>query len=426
MINLVLKLVNNKNKIKNDKFLTNSAIFFTGSFLASIGNYFFHFLMARMLTVGTYGELQSLIAISVIVGVPSGALLTILVKYTVKFKAEGNLNKIYSLFSFFTKKLLIIIVIFFILFIFLSRYIANFLNLTSTLPVIILGVNFLFIFLRSVNTGILQGLQKFKSVSIISIISILSKILLAVLLVKLSFGINGAIGAIVLAGLIGYFISFSPLKFLFKKQKEKIETKEISQYFPSVFFTLLFTTLLYNVDIVLVKHFFSPQIAGEYGALFIISHIILFIGSPIIMVMFPMTAAAHSNNTDHSKIFKKAFFLVSLLSLGILFFYFLFPEFIIKILVGGKFLSISKFLGWFGIAMFFYALINLLAQYFLSIRKTKCAYLIGIGVAFQIILIFIFHNSLWQIIWIMNGVMLVTLALLIFYYFKTAKKCIVN
>ena len=426
MNNLFLKFVNNKNKIKEDKFLTNSAIFFTGSFLASVGGYLFHFLMARMLTVGAYGELQSLLAVFVIIGVPAAVLSTILVKYTAKFKAEQNLNKIYSLFSFFTKKLLIITVIFFTLFIFLSGYIANFLNLTSVLPVIILGISFLFIFLHSINAGILHGLQKFKEVSIISIISIFFKILLAVLLVKLSFGINGAIGAIVLAGLIGYFITFFPLKFLFKKQKEKIETKEIFQYFPLVFFTLLFITLFCNIDIILVKHFFSPQIAGEYGALFIIGHIIFFLGGPIVGVMFPMTAAAHSNNTDHRKIFKKAFFLVSLLSLGVLFFFFLFPEFMIKILVGSKFLSISKFLGWFGVAMFFYALIHLLTQYFLSIHKTKCAYLVGIGVALQIILISIFHNSLWQIIWIMNGVMLFTLVLLIFYYFKTVKKCIVN
>ena len=405
-------------KIKKDKFLTNSLIFFIGSFLVGFGNYLYQFLMARMLMVEVYGELQSLLAILTVTSVLTGAISTVLTKYTADFKAKDQLNKIYTLFLLFTKKILTVAIIFFVIFVILSGYIAKFLNLVSVFPLIILGVGFLFGFSNSINLGIVRGLQKFKELSVISIIPVFLKILFAILLVKLGFAINGAVGAVVLAGLIGYLISFFPLKFLFKKQKEKIETKEIFQYSLPVFFILLFTTLLYSVDIILVKHFFSAQIAGEYGALAILGHIIFFMAGPIVGVMFPMAADAHSNHTDPTKVFKKAIFLVSLIGVAILFFYFLFADFIIKILIGSKFLSIGKFLGWFGIAMFLYSLVSLFAQYFLSIGKTKCAYLVGMGAILQVILISIFHTNLWQIIWIMNGVMLVVLLLLTFYFFK--------
>jgi len=341
-----------------------------------------------------------------------------LTKYTADFRAKDWLNKIYTLFLFFTKKILIAAIIFFVIFVILSGYIAKFLNLTSVLPLIILGAGFLFSFSNSINLGIVRGLQKFKELSIISIIPVFLKILFAILLVKLGFAVNGAVGAVVLAALIGYLISFFPLRFLFKQKKEKIETKEIFQYSFPVFFILLFVTLLYNVDIILVKHFFSAQTAGEYGALAILGRIIFFMTGPIVGVMFPMAAHAHSNHTDPTKVFKKTIFLVSLIGVAILFFYFLFADFIIEILIGAKFLLIGKYLGWFGIAMFLYSLVNLFAQYFLSIGKTKCAYLVGIGAMLQVILIFIFHTNLWQIIWIMNGVMLVILSLLTFYYFK--------
>jgi len=413
-------------KIKGDIFLRNSFIFFTGTFLVNAGNYLFHFLMARMLTVEGYGELQSLLALSIIIGIPAATLLTVIVKYAASFEAKKQLTKVHSLFSLFTKKILLITIIFFIFFILSSRYIANFLNLGSVIPVIILGISFLVIFLQSINNGILQGLQKFKDLSIISIISTLFKILLAVLLVKSGFALNGAIGAIVLATIIGYFITFLPLKFLFKKAKEEIETKEIFRYSFPVFFTLLFMALLYNTDIILVKHFFSSDIAGQYGALAILGHIIFFMGGPIMSVMFPMTAAAYSNNSNPAEILKKSGILVGIIGLGVLFFYFLFPGLVIKILVGSKFLSSSKFLGWFGISMFFYSLASLFSQYFLSIHKTKCFYLLGIGVVLQIILISLFHTNLWQIIWIMNGVMFATLLLLIFYYFKITKLCPTN
>ena len=414
-------LVRNIAQIKGDKFLSNSFIFFVGSLLANLGNYLFHFLMARMLTVEGYGELQSLLALSIIAGIPAAALLTVIVKYAASFEAKKQLNKVYSLLSLFTKRILLITIIFFVLFIFSSKYIADFLNLISVIPVLILGLSFLIIFLQSINSGILQGLQKFKDLSIISVISTLFKILLAVLLVKLGFALNGAIGAIVLAGIIGYFITFLPLKFLFKKEKEEIETKEIFRYSFPVFFTLLFMALLYNTDIILVKHFFSPDIAGQYGALAVLGHIIFFIGGPIIGVMFPMTAAAYSNNSNPAKILKKSGILVGIIGLGVLFFYFLFPNFIIKILVGSKYLAINQFLGWFGISMFFYSLIILFSQYFLATHRISFVYLVGTGALLQAILISFFHSNLWQVIWIMNITMLSTLILLIGYYFKTKK-----
>jgi len=406
-------------KIKKDSFLRNSIIFFVGSFLASIGNYLYQFLMARMFSVKAYGELQSLLSIFVIVSIPTAALSTVLIKWTAHFKARQQMNKIYGLFSFFANKVLIISILFFIVFTLLSNYIKEFLNLNSNLPVIILGTSFLIAFLQSINRGVIQGLEKFKDASLISLTEVFFKIFLAVLLVKLGFGLNGAVGAIVLAVLIAYFISFLPIKFLFREQKKKVEINEILKYFFPVSFTLLFLTILYNMDIILVKHFFPAQVAGEYGALAILGHIVFFIVTPLIMVMFPMTAAAYSNNTDHSKILKKTIFLVSLVSFGILFFYFLFPEIIIKILIGSKFLSISKYLGWFGAAMFLCSLINLFLQYFLSIQKINCTYFVGIGAVLQIALISFWHNALWQIVLIMNVVMSLILISLTAYYLKT-------
>lgn len=413
-----------KNLIRNDKFLANSSILFIGAFLVSAFNYLFHFLMARMLSVENYGELQSLLAVFTIVGVLTAAISTVLIKYVAAFKAKNWWAKIHNLFLISIKKILVPAGIFLIVFVVSSGYITDFLNLSSVTPVIILGASFILVFLQSINTGVLQGLQKFKDISIISVIAAFFRVLLAVLLVKFGFAVNGAVGAMVLSGLIGYVISFLPLKFLFKKAKEKVETKEIFQYFFPVLFTLLFITLIYNIDVILVKHFFSPQIAGEYSALAIIGRIIFFISGPIIAVMFPMAAEAHSGGGDHIKIFKKTFFLVSAIGLGILLFYFLFPDLIIKILVGSKFLSISKFLGWFGVSMFLYSLVGLFSRYFLSIHKTRCVYLVGVGALLQIVLIYFFHSSLWQIIWIMNIVMFIALILLIGYYFLIKRSLI--
>lgn len=409
------------NKIWKDNFFRNSSIFFVGAFFASACNYLYQFLTARMLSVEDYGELQSVLAIFAITSILTSAIAVVLTKYAAGFKAQGGLDKIHYLFSFYTRRILVLEIIFFAFFALLSGAVAEFLNLTSVLPLIILGTTFLFTFPNSVNIGILQGLQKFKELSAISIVAVIIKVLSAVLLIKIGFGAVGAIAALVLADATAYLISLYPLKFLLARKKEPIEIKGIFKYSLPVILTLFFTIWLYNFDIILVKHFFPPHLAGEYGALATLGHIIFFITGPITSVMFSMAAHAHSNHAGSAKVFQKALWLVCFIGLAVLLSYFIMPGIIIKILIGSKFLVISKYLGWFGLSMFFYSLAGLFSQYFLCIGKTKCVYLMGIGIPLQAILIFAFHTSLWQIIAIMNGVMLAILLPLIFYYFKAYK-----
>jgi O-antigen/teichoic acid export membrane protein len=416
-------LAKSLDKIKKDKFLANSLILLCGSFLAGAVNYLYQFLMARMLTVPAYGELQSLLAIFTVTVIPTAAFSTVLVKYTADFKAKNQLNKIYSLFLLLAKKTSAAAIIFFVIFAVFSGQIAGFLNFDSVWPLIILGVAFLFGFSSSINLGIIRGLQKFKELSIISITSAFLKILFAVLLVKLGFAVNGAVGAVTLAALIGYFISFYPIKFLFRRQKEEVRGKEIFQYSFPVFFTLLFAALLFSVNIIMVKHFFPAQTAGEFGALAMLGNVIYFMTAPVAGVMFPMAADAHSSLNHPAKVLKKAIFLVVPIGLAIVFFYFFIPDFIIKILIGGKFLLIGKYLGWFGVSMFLYSLVTLFSTYFLSVGKLRGAYFVGMGTLLQIILISIFHANLWQIIWITNGVMLLVLLLLIFYLIRIYYLC---
>ena len=92
-------------KLKINKFYSASLIFFLASLLGALGNYIFHSLSARLLAPAAYGELQSLIALSVIFGIPVGVFSIVVTKYVAEFKAKKENQKIYFLFKNFTKKL---------------------------------------------------------------------------------------------------------------------------------------------------------------------------------------------------------------------------------------------------------------------------------------------------------------------------------
>ena len=112
-------------------------------------------------------------------------------------------------------------IIIFLFFVLTSNWISSFLKIESITPVIVLGSIFLFSTLLPVNLGSLQGLQKFVPLGFTTIINFSSKLVFGVILVTIGFGVNGALGAVVIGSAIALLFSFIPLKsFLSRKSSE--------------------------------------------------------------------------------------------------------------------------------------------------------------------------------------------------------------
>lgn len=414
---------------KNNRLYSNSLIFLVGSAAGSVGSYVYNFLMARMLGPEGYGELQSILSIIAILGIPLVTLSTVIIKYVASMEAKGERGRIFYLLKSLTLKLLGGGFVFFVIFLLLSNLVAHFLHLTSVVPLIVLSIGMVVAFMNSINNGVIQGLQKFKELSIISFMTVLVKVIAGYLLVKYSFYVSGAVGGVVLSGIVGYALAWLPLRFLIKDKREgrygdiKImpPKNEMIKYSLPVFLSFFFVTWMMNIDMLLVKHFFDAAMAGQYAAIAVLGHIIYFVIGPLAAVMFPMSVAAHSSFGNHGKILKNSMLLAVIVGVFGILSYFLIPEIIIKVIVGSKFLLIAPYLGWFALAMLLYSLIYLIAQYLLAINKTSFVYLLGLGGLLQFVLILMWHSTIWQIVLIMNGVVGLSLILLLIYLYATRK-----
>lgn len=412
------------NKLWRDRFWGNSLIFLVSSFLAGFGNYLFQILIARFLPRPDYGELQALLAVLGILGAPFAALSIVLVRQTSRYEAEKKLAKIKGLLFSFSKLGLIFGGLFFFVFIFFSSFISHFLKISSIAGIVILGLAFFPFFLNSISRGILQGLEKFRFLSFLGVGETGLKILSAIFLLTIGFRVKGVLLGMILAGTAGYFLTFFSLKNIFREKEEvveKAEWQEMAKYFFPVFLTILLLGLLFGLDMILVKHFFNLEAAGDYGVLATIARIVFFVVSPFTSVMFPLIAGAKIFS-EAQDFFKKTIFATIILSLPVLFFYFLFPELVIRMLIGGKFLTISPFLGWLGLAAFFYGLIQVFSQYFLSLGKKGFLLILISGVLLETIMIFWRHESLWQVVETINLTMAATLAGLLVLYFRGARR----
>ncbi len=390
----------------NNKLIKNGTYLFLASLVGNVSAYFFQFYMSRKLSVADFGTLNSLLSLLAIVSVPAGTVSLVMARYVSKYNALQNIGKIKYLFYNAYIKLLIAGGIGISIFIGLSKYMGNFLNVGTTLPIILIGISFLLSLILPINTGLLQGLQRFEYLGINGILSGVLRLAFGVLLIYIGLGINGAI----LAGIIPIFVmiivTFYPIRFLLHKtiqhDKERY-TKEILFYgLPATIATLSFTGLI-NIDLVLVKHYFSPEDAGNYAAVAILGRSIFYLPGAIILAMFPMVSESHTLNKDTYGLLNKAILFTLLLSGVGLVLFFVFPSQLMGLLMGKKFIATAPLLRIFGLAMLPFALLNIVINFNLAKHSTKFVYTLVFGCLLEVFLIYLYHNTLMHVLYIMVG-----------------------
>ena len=394
--------------IRNNSFARNSLILFAGSIVGNILNYFFHLYVGRMVSPEIYGEFESLNALLVIIAVPAAALTMLATKYSAHAKAENDTHQTFKLLSFLNKKVFIFILPIFVIAIFLTPEVAKFLKIESNFAIILFWLLMFLSFIGAVNGGIMTGWQKFKDASWIGILGALVKLISVIILLKIGLSLEGIVGSFFLGSLFTYLATFYALRFIFKRNTNtdknaaaKIDFKSMKAYILPVLFGNLALNIFGNIDMVLAKHNLAPDLAGQYGALTIVSKIIFFGTGIVATILFTMAAERNHQERDSFKLFTYAAFLVLGLSLFATFIYFIAPKFILSILFGSRYSLVSHYLVWFAVLVTLFSLVNLIAQYLLSIHETKFVYLYLVIAVVASTGVLVAGNTISAILWIM-------------------------
>ncbi len=409
-------------KLASSQMIRGSAILWIGMMGANVSNYLFHLLMGRFLGPVNYGILASIISLMYFISVPTTTIWTTVMKFTAEYDAEDALDKINGMFNRLSKQLSLIGLALFLVLIALSPLISAFLKLPSTWPVLILSAVVLVGYILPINRGILQGLQKFPSLSLNLVLETVLKLGIGIFLVYLGYAVNGAIIGIAVAGFAAYAFSFIPLRgFIHKADTLGVSLKAMLAYSVPVFIVQFCLSAYYSVDILLVKHFLPAVDAGHYSGLSILGKIVFFASLAIVGVMFPIVAGRHKAGDKHSHYLGYSLGLITLVSGFIVAVYFIAPSFIISLLFGQKYLAVVPYVGWFGGAMLLLALSSALANYFLAIQKMGVVPILIVAAIVQVALLTVFHSSLTQIVAIMLGLMATLFVVLGAYYFVSAR-----
>lgn len=402
-----------------------STIVVFGGLFANVFNLFFNLFMSRTLLVADNGTLASIITIITFPALLANAINPVVIRFAGTYFAQEDFASLRGLYILFVRFLLSIGVFgFLIFFVFLSQ-ISNFFHISNQFILLLADIVMLITLLSIINVAFLQAKLAFGFTVLINFVNAVIKFLLGVVLVYMGYSVSGAVGAILVASLSAYCLGFIPLKFIFSKKlvTPKINVKELFVYGIPAALTMIGLAGFISTDILLTKHFFTANQAGLYAGLSLMGRIIFYLIAPIFSVMFPIIVRKHSTNESFRNTFLLALLFTVVPSVCITAFYFLFPQFSITfILKRPEYLSVMQYLGLFGIYMTFYCLLYLLATFYLSIKKTNVYFPILAGALIQIACIYLYHQSIQQIIMISFSIVLLLVVGFLLYYPYATKK----
>jgi len=366
----------------------------------------------RRLQPVEYGVLNALFSLWMILSMPAGTLQTVVTKYVSQHFGKKEFAQIKYFLIHFGKRIILSAICFLAVFWSLTPVIGNFLKIYSLSLILIAGVILFLSIISPLVMGVLQGAQRFLAMAINGIIGSVLKLILGIGLVALGFQVMGAIVGIGLAVLLTLILAYFQLPVQLLKVREfhsrELRMKSVYRYSVPVFFSLLGWMVLTNGDVILVKHFFSPEDAGFYSIAQMVGKIILFLPAVIGAVLFPKMSEAFSEERATKPLLKKGLLITGVLCVSASIFCGLAPGFVLKVLARKEAAEAVRLVPLFCIAMTFYALVQLFLTYNLAVHRFRyTAYLLAAAIL-QVGLISWFHPSLSAVLFslILNSILL--------------------
>ena len=377
-----------------------------GAMVGNISNYLFHVIGGRYLGPSLYGSLASLVSLLYIVSILIGVFSMVALRELTKLWARGEKSKFYLLLKSFFSFFILCGIILFLIFFFASPFIADYLNLQNNSFVFLIAIIGLLSAVSCVFGIFQQATLRFKQLSFFSAATSIFRIILVLLTWYFNFLIAGMLWAMIISSVLYFLLSafdiyrFSKRKIV--KLKETIQLDFSLKNFLKKSSIILIASLGMNgfltSDTILVKHFFPSLESGLYAGVAVMGRVILYASGSLMTVMMPFIIKRREEKRNFKKIFFLNFGLVFLSSISLCFIYSFFPKIIILLFYGDKYLKSLPFLPCFAVYMLFYTLAGVFGTYYVAMEERKILLFPFFAAGLQIILINLFHKTLFQVI----------------------------
>jgi len=395
------------------KFLKNNAIFMAGTLIGGLLGYAFHFVVSRQISVAQYGELQSLLSTMLIFGVFNSALGYFAIRHTAVFAAHDDWaancdftaylqTKVFK----FTAAMLVVLII-------ASPLLAQVLHFSSYFGFVVISFATFLSSITVVYSEVLRGWNKFFLLTMIGVATAMAKLLSGAILAFFSH----ETATVSVSFLIAAIVSWQLSKYW---AKEKIADSGIqntradwkNKYFSEInirksathiFFFSLALILVSNLDVLLVKYFSSAETAGYYGAFALLGKIVLWLNMPVVGVLLPEACSEGHLGKRPAKNLLKSYGLMTIIALGLTAAYYLFPNFIINIFFGNKYIFDTQTLWLFALMSYLLSILTLEANLSFAKRDFRVVYFLAATTILMVAGLARYHANLQEIVLALSG-----------------------
>lgn len=320
-----------------------------GTIIAGLLGVAFQSIFSHRLHPTEYGSVFVVVSLITLVGLPASAFTLVMARETSRDRASGQKVASAALLRNGNRALVLAGLGLAIVVAALSPLIAQYLLIpTNFLLAAAAGIPFTLAL--PLLLGEFQGEQRFLALSTISVALAGLKLIGALALGGI-WGPVGIIAGISLAGAAGYLAAF-----LILANKRSIKSKvpwfrPAASYLTIVVPSTVALAVLLSADILLVKHYFPTQVAGEYASMAALGRAIFWGASAIAAVLFPKVVyrGAQGNSGAHLVGMSLLFVAVGgLVGLGSLTFG---SRWLLIAFSGDAYAGVASYLPWYGIGM---------------------------------------------------------------------------
>ena len=383
--------------------------------MASVVNYASNLLFSRLLEPASYGDLTALLALAVVIAVPTGAAQTVVAERVARYRADGADERARYLIRHALAHLAMIAAIVSALYSLSIPLLTKVLDLQAPGPAIALVPVIGLSFIVPVILGALQGMDRFLAFGVMSLAIATSRIAFGVPWVEAGGGSGGAIAGQGIGMLAVALVAIWMLRGHYAGRGAGAASSGLRRVpdIRAVMAGAAFVgfALLSNLDVLLAKLFLSADEVGIYAALATVGKVVIFLPAAVAVVLVPNAARSRPGSLESIRVLRVAAALVLFTTAIFAVPAAVAPEFVVRSMFGARYLAAADGVLPIVCAGAGLALLYLLVVYSVTVQDRRWAWLLVFGVTFQIAAVSLFHDSPRQIATVQAVVILTVLAL---------------
>lgn len=366
---------------------------------AAAGNYVLNVLLGRWLGAADFSDVNLMVTLMLLVTAIAISVQLVASRFAGQLHVDGADDEADRLARWLEAKAVLVGLLLAAVLCLGAPWWSTFFRTSSAWPFAILGVGMPFYLAQGVGRGMLQGRLRFRPLALTYVVEMVVRLSASLLLVVAGFGVSGATAGLSLS-FVATWLAVRRAEGRRAPGSAPVEhLGPVFAYIGPVAILLAGQIVINNGDVLIVKRFFEPEVAGAYAGVALIGRAVFFLSWSIVTTIFPASTQREHAGSSSAGLVLIGAGAIAAIGAGSVAAAVIGGEAALGAVFGDEYVAVASYLPWYAFATSMFALANLLASYDLSIGRSTGPLLLIVGAVLQTALLLALSAEVAGIIW---------------------------